>query len=463
MSKSNRLPFLPIFLVLLSGCSMLTIIWVWSPLVSSFFDSSGFLSFDEPSKVLSISMSKPKAVEAAEPSGSISIPPSEMEVHYHEMWNHTTNTISVPEKYRNPFNLTVIDEKGHRRRPLTSLEILDNVLNGDKYRAEFKAVEAYMEGKIKEVPQCLVANIDATRELANKVVQARSEPKATYQRPTQLPLPFLNVGFPKVGSNTLMEFFDCLGMRANHGQNGELMFDNLAMGINLFGNSVDGRRRENAMAYTQLDRNTISGYYPQVSLLDELHELGPNSTLIFQFRPIHDWIRSVSGWNVMKGAMSRFIMPGLILNDKQRTRNAIYKQEKKLMKNKALLVTELQLAKWWCGHALHIREYVREYPTHSLIEMDLYDTDGTSDLLHDLFQVDADAYWENERKHVNKIPERPEQCWGHGNKTPDQNISFSDKVDQHHLKQRERNQRKKDNVYMTYDWYKQPTSAVYRV
>ena len=105
------------------------------------------------------------------------------------MWNYTTSTIEVPEDYQNPFNVLVVDENGNKRRPRTSLEILQSILHGTKYKAEFEAVEAYMESSDDNatdknnntkspsvsVPKCLLPEVGATRDLANRVVQARRE------------------------------------------------------------------------------------------------------------------------------------------------------------------------------------------------------------------------------------------------------------------------------------------------
>lgn len=258
-----------------------------------------------------------------------------------------------------------------------------------------------------------------------------------------LPLPILNVGYPKVGSNSLKDYLDCLGLNANHGQNGKFMHENLAN----YTNYVD--KDYQADAYTQLDRNEGPGYYPQISLLDELHELDPDATLVFLFRPMADWIPSLTHWNQMRHRMSKFVMPGLVLTPEQLNRNQWLQNNPNGEKNKpetkarkfALMLSDVQLAKWWCGHALHIREYVKEYPSHSLIELDLYDTNGTSSLLYDLFHADADAYHagrdangtgtgESETDHqgggagttaaaTTLTPKRPQCVWGQSNKSTD--------------------------------------------
>lgn len=347
----------------------------------------------------------------AGPVGPISIPPSKMKLHYYKMWDHNTSTIDVPEKYQNPFNISVIDDKtGNKRRALTSLEILHNVLHGAKYQAEFEAAEAYANYHSQIVPECLRADVGATKELANRVVQERNKSRTTTATATTtkgrflLPLPILNVGYPKAGSTSLSSFFHCLGMNTNHEPDLLDMFDRLTKGEEFYA-------AKQADAYMQLDLNHFTGFYPQIQFLDELHEKEPNSTLIINFRPIHDWIASVSNWHNMRIRMTSFLMPGLVMDDVQLAHahaEGLSEDEKiKHVQVKDIKLSSAQLAKWWCGHALHIREYAKEYPSHSLIELDLLDSNGTTSLLSDLFRVDADNHWKGQQ---------PNQCWGHSNK-----------------------------------------------
>jgi len=367
-----------------------------------------------------------------------------MKIHYHEMWNHTTSTINVPEKYQNPFNILIIDETtGEKRRPLTSLEILQNVLHGEKYKAEFEAVEVYMGSNgMAPIPQCLLPNVNATQELANRVVEARRKQRDEQERQQQqyrrrtkktekwpyarmmMPLPVLNVGYPKVGSSTIKDFMACIGFKSNHGQNGKKMFENLADGKRLYHPNSSSNKK--AHAYSQLDQNGGTGYYPQISLLDELHEVDPDSTFVFNFRPIKDWIRSITEWFSMRRRMGSFLMPGLVLSPEQRKRAEGIARGKVNNSPQLPLLSEVQLAQWWCGHALHIREYVKEYPSHALVELDLYDTEGSTSVMYDLFQADTDAYFASlEGTNNDDGSERREDasdekhCWGHSNKSSD--------------------------------------------
>jgi len=242
------------------------------------------------------------------------------------------------------------------------------------------------------------------------------------------------------------------------------------------------------LSWMQLDFNFQIGYYPQIELLDELHEEFPNATFIMNFRPIRDWIQSVEHHAMMKFRLGLMNIPGLIqenknqreYNNKQRGRTYARKVEhnveaamelKAMKKNKtntiinnrkhnnntAITATsqhnrklksnrkirnttttkndngsikfenakrklqkyfslrDKQLARWWCGHVKHIREYTTlYYPSHTFIELDLYNTTETSQLVYDLFVAGSSQEEENP---IDDIKKR--SCWGHQNKIVD--------------------------------------------
>ena len=220
----------------------------------------------------------------------------------------------------------------------------------------------------------------------------------------------------------MRDYFDCIGLSSNHGQNGAKFFDNLANGTILYATGKNSAFK--AHSYTQLDWNMDQGFYPQISLLDELHELDPNSTFVFNFRPIRDWIRSVSNFNQMRQRFAAFSVPGLQMTPRQRKKiELIFAARKKAAQSgekvarmgygtfRADRLKDIQLAKWWCGHVLHLREYVREYPSHVLIELDLYNSTESESVLYDLFQTDTDAFQTSKRK----PGDAPSQCWGKSN------------------------------------------------
>jgi hypothetical protein len=151
--------------------------------------------------------------------------------------------------------------------------------------------------------------------------------------------------------------------------------------------------------HTQLDHNNMVGSYPQIQLLDEMHTEQPNSIFVLPFRPIQDWIRSVQHWGKTKGnfmsRIARFDIPGLEVTNEQRIR-----RNETMKLSKQIIHDDIHLVRWWCGHVLHMREYVQQsqnYPSHKLIEIDLYDSKTTSQVLGDIFNV-------------------RQNCWGHCNK-----------------------------------------------
>ena len=350
------------------------------------------------------------------------------------------------------------------------------------------------------IPQCLIPNKDATRQLANeyrklKFVQQQERPNL---------FPVLNVGMPKMGTTTLADYFDCAGYYATHDKVGNKYFGknqhyirtqntgpqkgDIHEGVELFrrakknsGKLLDynkERVNKSIEVHCQMDTNRVEGWYPQIKLLDELHEEQPNSTFVLIFRPLKDWFNSIHHWPGIKERMSKFTMPGLVLTnqqqiDVQRVRNwhsnakefsflsksskeefiqQYKKQNPELYKLKitkdaknaarraakmkkknpktsksigtslddeeSLLypilkpsepepVNEIQLGRWWCSHVNHIRDYVKQYPSHKLIELDLYDTKTSSEALDDIFQQQhEDSSNGNEKK---------ESCWGHAN------------------------------------------------
>ena len=76
------------------------------------------------------------------------------------------------------------------------------------------------------------------------------------------------------------------------------------------------------------------------------------------------------------------------------------------------------MARWWCNHIQHIRDYTskKHYSSHTLIELDLYNTTETSQLLYDLF-VSTRTTTRNANN--NNVRDKDyHSCWGHKNKNP---------------------------------------------
>jgi hypothetical protein len=170
---------------------------------------------------------------------------------------------------------------------------------------------------------------------------------------------------PKASSSTLADFFSCGGMRIDHNQLGMCMMKAASEGFPPIRACHGGFD-----AYLQMDSNAPPCFFPQVSLLDELHEEYPNATFVISFRPVDDWIKSAKNWHGMFSRWSKCTIPGLL-------------------HSKGESLTKQQVRNWWCGHVKHVREFVRQHPSHKLIELELYDTPGSSIMMSKLFGVNA--------------------------------------------------------------------------
>jgi hypothetical protein len=207
------------------------------------------------------------------------------------------------------------------------------------------------------LPSCLVPNTENTQALAHS-----GEP---------LQFPILNVGMPKCGSSTLQTFFKCAGWNVRHNQAGHCMEKALLEGKP----PIQGcRLSRGKQALLQLDVQLPPNcFFPQISLLDEIHQEKPHATFVMNFRPVDDWIRSARSWSEdMVGRWSQCMLPGLIKEGGR--------------------LTDQEIRNWLCGHVKHIREFVKRYPTHKLIELDLYDTEGSSEAMSSLFNTKATCW-----------------------------------------------------------------------
>jgi hypothetical protein len=131
-----------------------------------------------------------------------------------------------------------------------------------------------------------------------------------------------------------------------------------SQGIGPVGNGCGGNHGADAMLQMDRIKPPYKCFFPQMQLLDGIHQEHPNATFILNFRPVNDWINSARKFN---GMVFRFIqcdIPGLPIGLGRKDQD---------MRN------------WYCCHVRHIREFVALHPSHALIELDLYDTERSSE------------------------------------------------------------------------------------
>jgi hypothetical protein len=294
---------------------------------------------------------------------------------------------------------TVVVAAEETTTTMNSMDILQKILQDMQQNPN---VSRYTD----PLASCFVANTSRTEELLLLRRQQNNK--------LPLPTPILNMGMPKSGSTTLYEFFKCAGYNSTH----QIIDDTICMRDAAFNELPPlSTCTPHVQAFLQLDANFPMGlkkrvrrkhrpgfmvittkrddcFYPQISLLDEIHKEAPNATFILNFRPVQDWIRSVGAWFALQQRMTLCHIPGLP--------RGVGREAEDLMR-------------WWCSHVRHVRKFVEMYPSHALIELDLYQNDTVNgQIMSQLFQNSHNS----------------SSCWGHANSSPPPNISRQERTAQ---------------------------------
>ena len=261
--------------------------------------------------------------------------PNNYTPHY-KYWNYTAHQ----------YNELVL-HSSIKQQKLTSLEILERIIHQS------------LEENEEMLSKCYQANLTRSYELVRKYNQSC----AKLGGPS---FPILNVGFPKSGTSSLHSYFKCAGYKSRHSEAGTCMhkvFDDIEG--NKTKSPLDYQCVGNNMIATQLDSSRKGQcYWPQITLLDEIHHSVPNATFVLLFRDVRDWIRSINQWGTLRKRLNMCHLRSLVKQD---------------------LLTDNELKMWWCRHITHIREFVDQYPSHELIELEIYNKNVTSNILTSLF------------------------------------------------------------------------------
>ena len=182
--------------------------------------------------------------------------------------------------------------------------------------------------------------------------------------------PTINLGFPKSGTSSLYDYYSCGNVVSSHHKCkletcGECVFANVEAGrppLDSCGNyAFYGQLDVDGMNYDSEGNWPGEGtlcYFPQLSVLQELHDAYPTARFTLTTRPPAHWLASVVGW----GLQERLVdcdLPGL-------------------PKGKG---TEDDLMAWFSGHLGTVRKFVAAHPSHGpLLEIDIED-DSTGQVL----------------------------------------------------------------------------------
>ena len=134
---------------------------------------------------------------------------------------------------------------------------------------------------------------------------------------------------------------------------------------------------------------------PQLLLLDEIHYSEPNATFILEFRPMIDWINSMKAWKDMRRRWNKHSQPGLLVHSNREipVYNQYSNNDPSVTKSIKQQFSDTDIAMWFCRHVTRLREFVKLHPSHDLIEIDIYDSNTTSDILTKLFGGSNKKCW----------------------------------------------------------------------
>ena len=186
------------------------------------------------------------------------------------------------------------------------------------------------------------------------------------------------MGMPKSGTTSIMKFFRC-GQRktshwlcANRKACGNCIYDNMQKNRDPIHNCGDFD------VYAQMDRDGGDGklcFFPQIDALDALHAYHPDATFILNLRPPDHWLKSVDSWKHLRKRLIDCNISTL---------------------PKGVGGHDDEMLHWYTSHADMIRTFVKQHPSHRLVEVQIEDEDAGV-TMEKAFGI-------------------PRTCWGHSNK-----------------------------------------------
>mmetsp|Transcript_27180 Transcript_27180/g.33579 ORF Transcript_27180/g.33579 Transcript_27180/m.33579 type:complete len:412 (+) Transcript_27180:88-1323(+) len=196
----------------------------------------------------------------------------------------------------------------------------------------------------------------------------------------------INVGMPKCGSTSLMTFFkeDFYSRHLHCGRKG---FCGPCMRKSIQANKPILASCGNFTVWTQMDFETNECIFPQISYLKEIYQEAPNATFILPFRDVAGWMNSLNAWapqnhTIRKriGKMCKFPELGIKQGD---------------------LLEDATMIEFLCNHVKHIRQFVHDHPSLTLIEFSIEDS-SAGNFLASLFHVDASRWGKQNAQDYNK-------------------------------------------------------------
>ena len=182
-----------------------------------------------------------------------------------------------------------------------------------------------------------------------------------------MPLPVLNIGLPLSASTSVVDFFECGGVKhatmrltASHYQ------CQLADGSNTYcaecikGNLEGGRPPLQECGdydvFAQMDGPWVKGeecFLPQVTHLSAMHKAYPNATFVLPLMAPGKWVQAVTDWYPEGRLRKRFAKCGLPECDEECVND------------------DTRFAEFYEHHTKAIRWFVAKHPGHKLVAFDV--------------------------------------------------------------------------------------------
>jgi len=248
--------------------------------------------------------------------------------------------------------------------------------------------------------------IDFTRADGDSCLRARKYPTSSYQN---LEKPFINLGFPKMGTTSLYSFFLCgrvpsthwvcgkkglwtVGKRGKHIQCAQCIKEAFDAG-----HPPLSQCPKRGDAWLQIDgtwgvrgpngKSEPFQFFPQIEMLEEIVQSYPRATYLLTFRSMEKWYRSLVEWTRVP--------------KRNREHKGINYAEHIKMSNITGSPTMetppnvQEFSEWFCHHVERVRNVIAQYPDATLVEVDIEDPE-TPQRMHEIFGF-------------------KEKCWGHKN------------------------------------------------
>jgi hypothetical protein len=134
---------------------------------------------------------------------------------------------------------------------------------------------------------------------------------------------------------------------------------------------------------------------PQHHYLDRIHEQYPNATFLLNLRPVEQWVESVMKWPTGL----KLELPTEFFAQHRQHNGSSSQYDERIHPPRGSSELPDMLRHIFDFHSQHVREFVKQHPSHTLIEVDITD-DSAGTILADAFGLN-------------------ETCWGHFNKNND--------------------------------------------